>query len=142
MKTGSRVFIKVGTKLFIGETSSSISTTTTMIPVSSKISGRGSNKEYGRIETSISVSGIEDTTPDAQKLNFKDMYDIIAAATKPAILLTSYTDATAATEVVSDVYFSGTGLISDANAEYPDDSQSTMSCTIQIDGLLTTGVNT
>lgn len=141
MKTGSLVFITIGTKLMVGETSLTISTATDIIETSNKLDGRGTSNEYGRIRTTISVSSVEDITPNANKLSYADMYALITSGTKPEIMMTSYTDKTAVTEVVGDSYFSGTALISDINAEYPDNAMSTLSCNMTINGLLNTGAN-
>lgn len=142
MKTGSLVFITIGTKLMVGETSLTLNTATDLIETSNKLNGRGTGFEYGRIRTTISVSSVEDITPVATKMCYADLYALIAAGTKPAILITRYTDKTGVTDVVGDSFFSGTAVISDISADYPDNAMSTLSCNMTIDGDLTTGVNT
>ena len=142
MKTGSLVFLKIATKVAMGETSSSLSQSANAIDVSNKNSGRDTNVEYGRMNRTITVNSIGDTTPNATYFGFKDAIDAQIAGTKVAVMLTSYTDKTAATDVVSDGVYSGTGIITEATLDAPDDAAITFSLTIQLDGALTAGVNT
>ena len=142
MKTGSLVLVKIATKLATGETSGSFSQTSNAIDVSSKLSGRDTNVEYGRMNRTITVNSIADTTPNATYFGFKDAVDAQIAGTKVAVLVTSYTDKTGATDVVSDAALSGTGIITDVSWEFGDDAPTTFSLTVQIDGALTSGVNT
>lgn len=142
MKTASLVLIKIATKLATGETSSSFNQTSNAIDVSNKLSGRDTNVEYGRMNRTFTVNSIADTTPNATYFGFKDAVDAQIAGTKVAVMTTSYTDKTGATDVVSDAVLSGTGIITDVSWENGDDAASTFSMTIQIDGALTSGVNT
>jgi len=142
MKTGSLVLVKIATKLATGETSGSFSQSANAIDVSSKLSGRDTNVEYGRMNRTITVNSIADTTPNATYFGFKDAVDAQIAGTKVAVMITSYTDKTGATDVVSDAVLSGTGIITDVSWEFGDDAATTFSLTVQIDGALTSGVNT
>ena len=141
MKTGSLVLIKIATKLATGETSTSFSQSANAIDVSSKLSGRDTNVEYGRMNRTFTVNSIADTTPNPTYFGMQDAVDAQIAGTKVAVILTSYTDKTGVTDNVSDTYFSGTGIITDVSAELGDDAANTFSMTIQIDGALTSGVN-
>ena len=141
MKTGSLVLVKIATKLATGETSGSFSQSANAIDVSSKLSGRDTNVEYGRMNRTVTVNSIADTTPNATYFGFKDAVDAQIAGTKVAVMITSYTDKTGATDVVSDAVLSGTGIITDVSWEFGDDAATTFSLTVQIDGALTSGVN-
>ena len=141
MKTGSLVLVKIATKLATGETSGSFSQTSDAIDVSNKLSGRDTNVEYGRMNRTVTVNSIADTTPNASYFGFKDAVDAQIAGTKVAVIITGYTDKTAGTDVVSDAYLSGTGIITDVSWEFGDNAAQTFSMTIQIDGALTTGTN-
>lgn len=142
MKTGSLVLVKIATKLATGETSGSFSQSANAIDVSSKLSGRDTNVEYGRMNRTVTVNSIADTTPNATYFGFKDAVDAQIAGTKVAVMITSYTDKTGATDVVSDAVLSGTGIITDVSWEFGDDAATTFSLTVQIDGALTSGINT
>ena len=141
MKTGSLVLVKIATKLATGETSGSFSQSANAIDVSSKLSGRDTNVEYGRMNRTVTVNSIADTTPNATYFGFKDAVDAQIAGTKVAVMITSYSDKTGATDVVSDAVLSGTGIITDVSWEFGDDAATTFSLTVQIDGALTSEVN-
>lgn len=141
MKTGSLVLVKIATKLATGETSSSFSQSSNAIDVSSKLSGRDTNVEYGRMNRTFSVNSIADTTPNATYFGYKDAIDAQIAGTKVAVIITSYSDKTGATVVAADTALSGTGIITDVSLEAGDDSAQTFSLTVQVDGALTSAVN-
>lgn len=141
MKTGSLVFMKIATKLAIGETSSSFSSDSNAIDVSNKLSGRDTNVEYGRMNRTITVSNIGDTTPNATYWGIKDALDAQIAGTKVAVILTSYTTKAATTPVTGDVKLSGTAIITNVSWESGDDAAQTFSVTLQFDGALTVAVN-
>ena len=142
MKTGSLVLIKLATKLATGETSASFDSSGNMIDVSSKLSGTDTNVEYGRLNRTFTVNSIADTTPNATYFGFKDALDAQAAKTKVAVILTSYSDKTGATDVVGDTYISGTACITGVSMEFGDDAAATFSVSLQVDGSLSTGANT
>ena len=141
MKTGSLVFMKIATKLAIGETSTSFSSDSNAIDVSSKLSGRDTNVEYGRMNRTFTVSNIGDTTPNATYWGIKDALDAQIAATKVAVILTSYTTAAATLAVSGDVKLSGTCIITNVSWESGDDAAQTFSVTLQVDGTLTPATN-
>lgn len=140
-KISSLVFLKIGTKILVGETSNSLSSTSDMIDVSSKVSGRARNIEYGRISQTISVSSIGTWTPPTTEYGFQDAITAQNDGTKATVTITNYTDKTAATEVVGDTIFSGTALLSDVTLDQNDNEAQTFSATLEIDGLLTSAVN-
>ena len=141
MKTGSLVLVKIGTKLATGETSGSFSQTANAINVSNKLSGRDTNVEYGRMDRTISVSSIADSTPNVTYFGHKDAVDAQIAGTKVEVAITSYTEEGGATAVTGDVHLSGTGIITDVSWEFADDAAQTFSLTIQLDGALSPAVN-
>lgn len=141
MKTGSLVLMKIATKLAIGETSSSFTSDSNAIDVSSKLSGRDTNVEYGRMNRTFTVNNINDTTPNATYWGMKDAIDAQIAGTKVAVVLTSYTAKAGTTAVAGDVKLTATCTITNVSAEFGDDSASTFSVTLQVDGALTTATN-
>lgn len=141
MKTGSLVFMKIDDLVNVGETSSSFSQDANAIEVSSKLSGRDTNIEYGRLNRTFTVNNIADTDPNVSIFGIKDALDAQAAGTKVTVSLTSYTDKTAATAVGGDVILSGECIITNVSWEAADDSAQTFSMTLQVDGALTCDVN-
>lgn len=141
-KIGSQVIMKIATKLLDGERSSSLSSDANAIDVSSKLSGNVTNVEYGRTNATFTVSSICDITPGgATKFTITDALNAQRAKTKVAVLLTGYTDKTAATKVELDQSFTGTCIITNVSGEFGDDAENTMTLTLQVDGELTSGVN-
>lgn len=141
MKTGSLVFIKIEDTLLIGETSTSFNSDSNAIDVSSKLSGRDTNVEYGRMNRTFTVSNISDTTPSLTLKGLKDALDYQEAGTKVDVTLTSYQDKTGADPVVADVVLSGSCIITNISADFGDDAAQTFSMTLQVDGALTIGIN-
>ena len=141
-KIGSLVYLQVATKLLVGETSTDISQAANIIDVSAKADGRGRGLEYGRLSTTINVSGIADTTPSATKTGIKELLDLQSAGTKVAVTIANYTTSAGTTDVTGDILFSGTALLSNVQATFADDTGNTFSATLEIDGLLTTALAT
>ena len=132
--------VKIATKLATGETTGSFSQTANAIDVSSKLSGRDTNVEYGRMDRSFTVSSIADTTPNATYFGFKEAVDAQIAGTKVAVLVTSYTNKTGETAVIGDASMSGTGIITDVSWDFGDDAAQTFNLTIKLDGALVSGL--
>lgn len=141
-KIGSLVYLQVATKLLVGETSTDIAQAANIIDVSAKADGRGRGLEYGRLSTTINVSGIADTTPSATKTGIKELLDLQLAGTKVAVSIANYTSVAGTTDVTGDILFTGTALISNVQATFADDTGNTFSATLEIDGLLTTALAT
>lgn len=141
MKTGSLVFMKIATKLAIGETNFDFSSDSNFIDVSNKRTGRSTAGEYGRMNTTFSVTNIGDTTPNGTYWGIKDAVDAQIAGTKVAVTVTSYTDKTAGTEVSGDIIFSGTCIITNVSWSGGDDAAQSFSVSLQLDGDLTTDTN-
>lgn len=142
-KIGSTVIMKIATKLLDGETTASVNSDATAIDVSSKLSGNVTNVEYGRTNTTFSVTSICDLTPGgATKFSLKDALEAQRAKTKVPVLLTSYTDETAATDVVGDISLAGNCIITNVTGEFGDNTANNMTLTLQVDGDLTPAVNT
>jgi hypothetical protein len=141
MKTGSLVFMKIATKLAIGETSSSFSSDSTAIDVSNKLSGRDTNVEYGRMNRTFTVANIGDITPNATYWNLEDAVTAMKNGTKVAVTVTSYTTKAGSTAVVGDVKLSATCVITNVSLEAGDNSAQTFSVTLQVDGALSVTLN-
>lgn len=141
-KIGTYVYLTVATKLLVGETSNDITQSANMIDVSAKSDGRGRALEYGRLSTTINVSGIADTTPSGSKTGIKELLDLQLAGTKVAISIANYTSVAGTTDVTGDILFTGTALLSNVQATFADDTGNTFSATLEIDGLLTTALAT
>jgi len=141
MKTGSLVFMKIATKLAIGETSSSFNSDSNAIDVSSKLSGRDTNVEYGRMNRTFTVTNIGDVTPNATYWGLKDALDAQASGTKVAVSVTSYTTKAGTTAVTGDVILSATCIITNVSQDFGDDSAQAFSVTLQVDGALTVTTN-
>lgn len=141
MKTGSLVFMKIEDLINVGETSSSFAQDSNMIEVSSKLSGRDTNIEYGRLNRTFTVNNIADSDPNVLVFGIKDALDAQANGTKVTVSITSYTDKTAATAVEGDTILSGECIITNVSFEAGDDAALTFSMTLQVDGALTVDVN-
>ena len=141
MKTGSLVFMKIATKLAIGETSASFNSDSNAIDVSNKLSGRDTNVEYGRNNRTFSVTNIGDTTPNATYWGLADALAAQEAGTKVAVTMTSYTSKAGTTVTAGDTIVSATCIITNASFEGGDDSANTFTVSLQVDGALTVAVN-
>jgi hypothetical protein len=142
-KIGSLVFLKIGTDELVGETSVSFASASDAIDVSSKVSGRDTNVEYGRMNRTISVSGIASTDNSASGYGLKSALDAQSAGTKVSFIITEFSDKTAATPVSGAIKIEGTecGVITNVNFEAGDNAANTFSMDLQIDGTVTVGVN-
>ena len=140
-KIGSLVYLTVATKLLVGETSVDLTQAANIIDVSAKSDGRGRALEYGRLSTTINVSGIADTTPSATKTGIKELLDLQIAGTKVAVSIANYTTKDGTTDVTGDILFTGTALLSNVQGTFADDTGNTFSATLEIDGLLTSAVS-
>lgn len=141
MKTGSLVFITLEGALLIGETSASLSADVNAIDASNKLSGRDTNVEYGRMNTTFTVNNISDTTPSGTLKGIKDALDYQEAGTKVTVVMTSYTDKTGVTKVEGDIILTAECVITNVSFEAGDDAAQTFSMTLQVDGALDTDVN-
>lgn len=128
---GTFVKIKIGTLLMVGETSSSISSVANMIETSSKVTGRKSSFEYGRINRTISVESISTTDASETAYAFKAAFDAQEAGTKAAFEISEYTSAGALVEGALKI--AGVALVSDVSQDNPDDDVMTFSLSLQVD---------
>lgn len=140
-KVGTRVFLKLATKLVVGESSTSFKSAQTMIETSNKLSGLDSDFEAGRINRTISVSSIASTDPQTTTYTFKAALEAQASGTAITFILTEYTDATGATVTPSVSKISGNCLISNVSWEAPDNDKMTFSLDLQMTGAVTVGTN-
>jgi hypothetical protein len=140
-KIGTTVFLKLGTKAVVGETSVSFKSAQTMIETSNKLSGQDSDFVAGRITRTLSVSSIASTDPQTTTYTFKAALEAQAAGTEIAFILTEYTDKTAVTPSTGMTKISGNCLISNVSWEVPDNDKMTFSLDIQVTGAVTVGTN-
>lgn len=132
-KIGSYVLLKVGDKLLIGQNSLSYKKTAAMIETSSKTSGKFSEFEYGRINTTLSVGGIASTKKEATQEGFHELDIAMDAHEKITCVFVEYTDETGVVEVSDAEKMTQLCLISNLTWDNPED-KSTFSCDLQISG--------
>lgn len=122
--------LKIGTKLLIGETSSSINTAVDDIDTSSKATGLESDGLPGRVSDSISFDSMADET------NATDYgYALALAAMEARTLLTFEiirVDA-AGIQVSGSEVISGSGILASLTQDNPDNAASTFSGTLEVD---------
>jgi hypothetical protein len=112
-----------------------------MIETSSKASGNASTFVAGRINQTMSVSSIASTDPAATSYGLKQALDEQLAGTEVAFIITEYTDETGGTPATGAIKLSGTCLLSNVNADFPDNDKMTFSLDLQITDGTTVGTN-
>ncbi len=140
-KIGTLVFLKLGTKAVVGESSTSFKSAQTMIETSNKLDGIDSAFAAGRINRTLSVSSIASTDPQTTTYTFKAALELQAAQTEVAFILTEYTNNTATTPTTGMTKISGNCLISNVSWDAPDNDKMTFSLDLQVTGANTVGVN-
>jgi predicted secreted protein len=140
-KIGTTVFLKLATKLVVGESSTSFKAAQTMIETSNKLSGQDSDFEAGRINRTLSVSSIASTDPQTTTYTFKAALEAQAAGTAIAFILTEYTDKTGVTPTTGMSKISGSCHISNVSWEAPDNDKMTFSLDLQVTGAVVVGTN-
>lgn len=141
-KVGTRVLIKVASKLLVGQTSVSSSMSATMIEISNKLSGKHSEFEYGRINETLAVEGIASSSKEATLEGYWELRSAMNAHTKVAVVLTEYDDETAAADTTGAETVTYSALISSLDISFPDNDKSTFSCNLQITGVPVQATNT
>lgn len=140
-KVGTLVFLKLGTKAVVGETSTSYKSAQTMIELSNKTSGFDSDFAAGRINRTISVSSIASTDPQTTTYTFKAALELQASGAEVAFILTEYADKTAAAVVAGMTKISGSCLISNVTWDAPDNDKMTFSLDLQVTGAAPVATN-
>lgn len=140
-KIGTTVFLKLATKIVVGESSTSFKSAQTMIETSNKTSGTDSDFEAGRINRTLSVSSLASTDPQTTTFTFKAALEAQEAKTPIAYILTEYTDKTGATVTPAMSKISGNCFISNVAWEAPDNDKMTFSLDLQGTGPTSVGVN-
>ena len=138
---GTKVLLKLGSVFCVGESSTSFKSAQTMIETSSKASGNSSTFKAGRINQTISVNSIASTDPAATAYGLKQAFDEQLAGTEVAFVITEYTDETGGTAFVGAVKLSGNCLLSNINADFPDNDKMTFSLDLQVTDGTTVGTN-
>ena len=141
-KVGSLVLIKVGTKLLVGQTDMSFSSTRDLIETSNKLDGIHATYEYGRMKNSISVSGIAGTSAESTNQGFWEMYSAQLAGTKVSVTFSEYTAENGTTPTGSAAMVtSATCLIGKLDASYPDSKENKFSCELTVSGASVVSTN-
>lgn len=133
-KIGTRVLIKLATKILVGQNSLSYAKAVTMIEVSSKTSGKHSEFESGRISETISVSGIASSSKEATAAGYWECYDAVEAGVPVSCTFVEYTTESGSTEVVGAEKMTVSCLLSNLKRDDPDNAASTFSVDLQITG--------
>lgn len=133
VKNGTKVVLKLGGLLLVGETTSSQSFTRDMIETTNKHSTNQSKTFIpGEKGSTLSVSGLYD--PDAVGYGFSEAYAAWDAGTLIPFI-------NGGTEV-SDTIYTGNGYISSLTKDSPQNDKSTFSIELQVTGEVTEGVVT
>lgn len=138
---GTLVMLKLGTILLVGESSTSFKSAQTMIETSNKALGNVAAFKAGRITQTMSVSSLGSTDPTATTYGIKQALDAQVTQAVVAFVLTERTDATGATPATGAIKLSGDCLLSNVNAEFPDNDKITFSLDMQITGGTTVATN-
>lgn len=133
-KVGTLVLIKVATKLVVGQSEMSFSSTRDMIETSNKLTGIHASYEYGRMKNTISVSGICGTSAEGTNEGFWELYAAQLAGTKVTVTFSEHTSEAGTTPTPSAAMITSTCLISKLDASFPDSKENKFSCELTVDG--------
>jgi TP901-1 family phage major tail protein len=128
VQNGTNLVLKLATKLFVGETSSSLNLTSDMIETTTK-SSTGGAKTYipGEIGATISASGMYD--PASSNWGWTEAVAAWKAGTSLAFIVGG-TDA-------GDKTYTGSCYITSASIDQPQNDKSTWSAELQVTGEIT-----
>lgn len=133
-EVGSLIFLKVGTKLLVGQTSVSYTSACDMIATSSKDTGRHTTFAAGKVTKNISVGGLGSSTKETTATGYYELESSQDAGTAIEFVVTKYSDETADTEVVGAESRSGTAYISNLTWDANDNEAISFSCDLQVSG--------
>lgn len=117
--------LKLATKELVGEISSSISSSVDVIDISSKASARVRRILPGRVSENISFESLADDT--SSDYGYSDAHTAMKNGTAVA-----FTIVRAAVTIKA-----GTGFITSLTQDNPDNDRSTMSGTLEVNGVTT-----
>jgi len=140
-KVGSTIFITVGGSNLVGQTSLSYASACDMIDISSKDTGRHREFAPGKINTTISVSGIGSSTKEASDADYFSLLAAQDEGNAVTFIITNYTDKTAETPVVGDESRTGTAYISNLTRDENDNEAISYSVDLQVSGQPTVSTN-
>lgn len=140
-EVGSLIFIKIDTKLLVGQTSLSYASACDMIDTSSKDTGRHRNFAPGKISKTISVSGMGSAAKEATAEGYYELETAQDNGASVTFVITQYTDQTAGTETVGKESRSGTAYISNLTWDANDNEAISFSCDLQVSGKPTVSTN-
>ena len=138
---GTRVMLKLGSLIMVGESSVSFASAQTMIETSNKTSGNDASFAAGRISRTISVSSVASTDPATTSYSYKAALEAQETGTAIAFILTEYTTAAGTTPTTGATKLSGNALISNVSIEFPDNDKATFSLDLQVTGEVTIATN-
>jgi len=133
---GTTVKVKIASAFLVGEVSASANLTSGIIDVSSKASGRVTNKEYGRYAETMTISSLASTDSTLTTTNFEDLMAAAIAGTKLAVEITDLGSG-GVTPVAGSHKKTGNVLVSDVTWDVPDNDRMTFSATLHFDGATT-----
>ena len=132
---GTTVKVQIGAAFLVGEVSASVGLTAGVIDVSSKASGRATNREYGRVAEQFTISSLASSDSALTTQNFQDLRSAAIAGTKLAVVITDFGSGTSPVSGAEKV--AGNALVSDVTWDIPDNDRMTFSATFQFDGATT-----
>jgi len=133
-EVGSLIFIKVDSKLLVGQTSLSYASACDMIDISSKDTGRHREFAPGKISKTISVSGMGSASKEATADGYFELETAQDNGAAVTFVVTQYTDETAGTENTGAESRTGTAYISNLTWDANDNEAISFSCDLQVSG--------
>ena len=124
-QVGTFVKMTIGGVDLVGETSNSFTSTSNMVETSSKVNGRKSAFEYGRITRTVSIESLSSTDATQTKVAFNAAFADQENGTKVPFQIAEY--AADGEPKTGSLAFSGMALISDVSQDSPDDDVMTFS---------------
>lgn len=140
-EVGSLIFIKIDSKLLVGQTSLSYASACDMIDISSKDTGRHREFAPGKISKTISVSGMGSASKEATAEGYFELETAQDNGTAVTFVVTQYTDETAGTENTGKESRTGTAYISNLTYDANDNEAISFSCDLQVSGKPTVATN-
>jgi predicted secreted protein len=133
-EVGSLIFIKIDTKLLVGQTSLSYASACDMIDISSKDTGRHREFAPGKISKTISVSGLGSADKESTAAGYYELETAQDTGDDVAFVVTKFTDETAGTEDAGSEKRTGVAYISNLTWDANDNEAISFSCDLQVSG--------
>jgi predicted secreted protein len=130
-KIGTKVLLKIGGDLLIGQNSLSYKENITMIETSSKTTGAWSEFAAGRGAFTMAVGGIASTSPEATEAGFAELKAASDARVPIECVFGEFSDEAGTTVVSGSMEMTIQCLVSGLSWESPDNDKNTFSCDLQ-----------